>query len=287
MCTQWSETKACSCTASYHPLLLGFEEVNDGSAVAHILINVHTCPESFYCLFLHCFPFILESNTWITNDCTFRCRNVEFLERELPCLVFAVWKSEDSVRFALLLSPTQVFCVGRQELSKQIKEPFPLFLHFYFSEREEWEKSARHKMCLKSRQIKAGYPSAFFVHVHNWNGMWSFWWVWRAWCVVCRHPAVWNEVLSRVLEGDNWSWYRVSVIGELWRSLSSEGKRQILCEIGRSVRKGEWQEGYFAGRGLPKCILLGGKERHYAKKRKKQTDKQKLSDWWISTSCSF
>lgn len=70
----------------------------------------------------------------------------------------------------------------------------------------------------------------------------------------------------------------VSVIGELWRSLSSEGKRQILCEIGRSVRKGEWQEGYFAGRGLPKCVLLGGKERHYPKKRKKQTDKQKLSD---------
>lgn len=69
------------------------------------------------------------------------------------------------------------------------------------------------------------------------------------------------------------------MIGELWRSLSSEGKRQILCEIGRSVRKGEWQEGYFAGRGLPTEVLLGGgKERHYPKKRKKQTDKQKLSD---------
>lgn len=83
-----------------------------------------------------------------------------------------------------------------------------------------------------------------------------------------------------MLEGDNWSWYRVSVIGELWRSLSSEGKRQILCKIGRSVRKGEWQEGYFAGRGLPKCVLLGGEKKGTTQKRgkNKQTNKNLVID---------
>lgn len=98
----------------------------------HISINACTCLESLYCLFLHCFPLTSESNTWITNDCTFRCGNVEFLECELPCLVFPVWESEHSVHFALLLSPTRVPYVSRQEPSKQIKEPF-LFFHCFYS----------------------------------------------------------------------------------------------------------------------------------------------------------
>lgn len=47
-----------------------------------------------------------------------------------------------------------------------------------------------------------------------------------------------------------------------------------------SVRKGEWQEGYFAGRGLPKCVLLGGEKKGTTQKRgkNKQTNKNLVID---------